>query len=241
MDRFISVLYLIFICMTCIILFFGAFLVWAITVLFDRRLFILHKYTCFWGSVYTWCMPAWPVHILDRHNAKKSPTYVIVSNHQSQLDILVLFRLFIHFKWVSKEEIFKVPFVGWNMALNRYIRLKRGVKESIQKMMDDCERTLAQGNSVFIFPEGTRSPDGILKPFKAGAFILAKKLKLPILPIAVSGTKEALPKHSMNFHGRHHIYVKVLPEIAPESFENETVEELAERVRATISGHVKAS
>lgn len=163
---------------------------------------------------------------------------MVVSNHQSQLDILAAFSLFFPFKWVSKTEVFRVPLIGWNMMLNRYIRLKRGDKESIKKMMADCEKSIAQGNSIYFFPEGTRSASGILKPFKPGAFILALKMKMPILPIAINGTKNALPKHSLNFHGRHHIRIQVLDEIPFSSFEKMSAETLSVMVRDLIASHV---
>jgi len=100
---------------------------------------------------------------------------MIVSNHQSQLDTLVAFGLFFPFKWISKAEVFRLPFIGWNMTLNRYIKLKRGDRKSIQKMMTECEKMISKGNSLYFFPEGTRSKTGIIKPFKPGAFILAKR------------------------------------------------------------------
>ncbi len=229
MDRLIGILFLIFISITSIVLFLGACLTWACTVVFDRKLKILHQYTCFWASIYTWVMPAWPIRIEGRNKIRRNATYIYISNHQSQLDILVLFRLFVHFKWVSKSEIFKVPLIGWNMRFNRYIQLRRGEKESVIQMMADCERTLAEGSSIFIFPEGTRSNDGNLKPFKSGAFILAKKMKVPILPIVVNGTKDALPKHSVNYHGKHPIKVRVLDEISYSDFESLTEEELSKK------------
>jgi 1-acyl-sn-glycerol-3-phosphate acyltransferase len=152
----------------------------------------------FLGALYTWTTPSWKMHVIDRNKFKRGRLYVVISNHQSQLDILVAFNLFRHFKWVSKAEIFRVPFVGWNMYLNRYVRLVRGDKESIEQMMKVSEERLREGSSVFLFPEGTRSEDGNVKKFKPGAFILAHKLKIPILPIAISGTKKALPKPQMN-------------------------------------------
>src|SRR5262249_51268254 len=118
----------------------------------------------------------------------------MVSNHQSLLDILVLFRLFVHFKWVSKAELFRIPCIGWNMTLNRYIRLRRGNPESIAAMIRDAERTLAEGSSLMIFPDGTRSPDGHLKPFKRGAFTLALRPRVPLLPIVMQGTSHARRK-----------------------------------------------
>jgi 1-acyl-sn-glycerol-3-phosphate acyltransferase len=82
-------------------------------------------FTSFWACLYLWAMPAWTVAADGREKIRKNATYVVVSNHQSALDILVAFRLFFHFKWVSKAEMFRVPFIGWNMMLNGYIRIKR--------------------------------------------------------------------------------------------------------------------
>jgi len=208
-----------------------AFMIWLLTIPFDKHLRLLHYYTCFWASVYTWIMPTWFVKIEGREKYKKNTTYMIVSNHQSQLDILVHFRLFLYYKIVSKAEIFRVPFIGWNMYLNRYIKLVRGDKEAAKKMMIVSENTLAAGESVCIYPEGTRSHDNEIKVFKPGAFILAQKAKVPILPIVVNGTGIAVPKWKMDTQGIHRIIVRVLDEIPYEKFANLSVEETAEMVR----------
>lgn len=238
MRSFIAVCFLAFIATTSMVLFVGAFLVWLTTVLFDRRLVILHLYSSFWASIYVWIMPAWHVTRLGKQNIDWKRTYIVISNHQSLLDILVAFSLFFPFKWVSKAEIFNVPFIGWNMVLNRYIKLFRGDKSSIAQMMNDSESHLNNGSSVYIFPEGTRSHNGQVKDFKLGAFNLAKKLNLPILPIAINGTTNALPKHSLSFHGHHHITIEVLPAIEPERFSDESAEELAQRMKRLISNRV---
>ena len=238
MDRFISILILTVIVVTSIFYYFIAVLIWLLTRPFDRRLRLLHLYTCYWGAFYTYIVPAWKIRVEGREKIRRDATYVIVSNHQSQLDILVLFRLYVHFKWVSKSEIFKIPLIGWNMVMNRYIKLRRGDKESIARMMADSEERLAEGSSIFIFPEGSRSPDGRLKPFKMGAFILAKKMKAPILPVVVEGTRHALPKYSINFHGTHRIRVRVLDEVPYESFAGASEEELSKRIRGLMNAEL---
>jgi len=238
MRSVIAIGFLSFIAITSIALFFGALCIWLVTAAFDRRLVILHLYSSFWASIYVWLMPAWHITRLGKQNIDWQRTYIVISNHQSLLDILVAFSLFFPFKWVSKAEIFRVPFIGWNMVLNRYIKLFRGDKKSISQMMHDCEQHLTQGSSVYIFPEGTRSQTGQLKDFKLGAFILAKKLKLPILPIVINGTTDALPKHSLSFHGHHHITIEVLPAVEPESFEHVSAEALATRMQNLIGQRV---
>lgn len=230
-NRLISSAFLTFVALTSVPFYLIAALIRLVTYPLDRRLRFLHLYTCFWASLYTWIMPSWRIRVEGREKVRRNATYMIVMNHQSQLDILVAFRLFVHYKWVSKIEIFKVPLIGWNMILNRYVKLKRGDKESIEQMMKDCEVRLAEGSSVFFFPEGTRSFDGNIKSFKLGAFQLAHKMKVPILPIVVSGTNKALPKYSMNFHGTQKILIRVFDEIPYESYKDKSVEETAETVR----------
>lgn len=233
-HRIITWGFFLFVGVTSIPLFCISILLRLLTYPFDRRLRLLHLHTCFWASLYTWIMPPWKIRTEGREKVRKNATYMVVSNHQSQLDILVAFRLFFHFKWVSKIEIFKVPVIGWNMTLNRYIKLKRGDKESIEQMMKDCEERLDEGSSVYFFPEGTRSPDGEVKTFKLGAFQLAKEKKIPILPIVISGTNKALPKYEINFQGKQKILIKIFDEIPYDKFEKLSVEETAEMVRSVI-------
>ena len=225
-----STVFWAFIVVSSLLLFPVALLVWLVTAPFDRQLRAQHQFTCFWASLYTWLNPAWRVRVQGIEHVRPNVTYVMVANHQSLLDILVLFRLFVHFKWVAKAELFRIVCIGWNMSLNRYIRLRRGDPGSIKQMMDDAERTLAEGSSLMIFPEGTRSPDGHLKAFKHGAFTLALRGKVPLLPIVVEGTSNALPKRGFILQGRHAISVRVLPEIPYESFAGESVEELTDQV-----------
>jgi len=236
-SQAIGVVYIVFIVVTSFFFFTGALILWVFTVLVDRRLILLHLYSSFWATVYVWVMPAWQVSYQGKENIGKK-TYIVVSNHQSLVDILVIFGLFFPFKWVSKAEAFKLPFIGWNMRLNRYVAIKRGHRGSISELMKETEAHLRRGSSVFFFPEGTRSKNGELRLFKLGAFALAKKLQVPVLPIVIDGTINALPKHSLRFHGKHNITIKVLPEISPEYFEVMNENELAECARNMINDNM---
>jgi 1-acyl-sn-glycerol-3-phosphate acyltransferase len=236
-----SLLFWTFLVVSSLLLFPVALLIWAVTVWFDRRLVVLHRFTCVWASLYTWLNPAWRVHIEGRDKIQPGTAYVMVANHQSLLDILVLFRLFTHFKWVSKIENFRVPAIGWNMSLNRYIKLRRGDKDSIAEMMVACERALAEGNSVMMFPEGTRSVDGRLREFKHGAFTLAQRAGSPLLPIVVYGTSNALPKRGFVLQGRHAIRIRVLDEIPHHSFAEKPVEMLTQEVRERFAAELGES
>jgi 1-acyl-sn-glycerol-3-phosphate acyltransferase len=235
LRRLLSGLFWAFLVVSSFLMFPIALAIWAATAPFDPQLRLLHRFTCFWGSLYTWLNPAWPVTLVGREKIRPDATYVMVANHQSLLDILVLFRIFAHFKWVSKIENFRVPFIGWNMTLNRYIKLKRGDRASVVQMMQACRETLACGNSIMMFPEGTRSPDGRLRAFKPGAFELAAKVGCPVQPLVIQGTADALPKRGFVLKGRHPIRVTVLDPIPPESFAGLSVEELTEMVRGRIA------
>jgi 1-acyl-sn-glycerol-3-phosphate acyltransferase len=229
--RLYSTVFWAFLTTSSIVLFPIAVLIWAVTAPFDRRKVILHRFTCFWASLYTWLNPAWPLSLEGRDRVRDDEAYVMVANHLSLLDILVLFRLFRHYKWVSKIENFRIPFIGWNMRLNGYIQLKRGDRESVVQMMRACDATLRAGNSIMMFPEGTRSPIGKLRAFKNGAFELALRNQRPILPIVLRGTANALPKRGFVLRGRHPIQVTILEPIPYESFCHLSAEKLTEQMR----------
>jgi 1-acyl-sn-glycerol-3-phosphate acyltransferase len=230
-----SVIFWAFVVVTSILLFPIALLIWLVTLPFGPRRIALHRFTCFWASLYTWVNPAWPVTITGRENIEPGRTYMLVANHLSLLDILVVFRLFRDFKWVSKIEVFKVPVIGWNMRLNGYIPLRRGDRESVVEMLAACRKALGQGSSIMMFPEGTRSATGELRPFKAGAFELAKETSVPIVPMVIRGTHDALPKRGFVLQGRHPISVTVLPEVPVSTVEGMDVEALTDHVRGLIA------
>ena len=211
-----------------------AVIIWLLTVLFDKRLYWLHLYSCFWASTYIFTNPFWKVKIIDRQKIRKDGVYVMICNHQSMLDIIVLYRLFTHFKWVSKKELFKVPISGWNMTLNRYIAVDRGNKASHLKMFKECEENLANGSSIMIFPEGTRSVDGDIHNFKEGAFKIALAAKVSILPIVLEGTSDLLPKNGFMFKTKNTIRVKILDPVPYESFKSMTSRELTEKMKEQI-------
>lgn len=218
------------ICIISIIIILPLYLaLWVLTVLFDRKLFIAHYALSLWASIYTILNPFWNVSVQNREKLNKSKTYIIVSNHQSMLDILLLFRLFTHFRWVSKIEIFRIPVIGWLMTLNSYIRLKRGDKKSILKMMDTCRKVLKSGISILMFPEGTRSEDGNLGNFKDGAFNLAIETGTDILPVVIKGASKAIPKKGFLLSNKQNIIIRILNEINSREYKNSDVNEIKEK------------
>ncbi len=238
LNKAFSIVYIVFISILAALFFCIACVIRLMTCLFDRRRIITNIFSAFWASVYIWCMPAWSVKITGRHKLSLNKNYVFVSNHQSQVDILVLYRLLFPYRWVSKAAVFNLPFIGWNMIFNGDVKLKRGDRESIAAMMAQCESLLRKNISVFFFPEGTRSRDGLVGSFKPGAFILAKKAGVPIQPVVLNHTKDALPKHSLIIRKQRQMEVKILDEIPVSRFENLEPEEIADMVRSKIVDHV---
>jgi 1-acyl-sn-glycerol-3-phosphate acyltransferase len=216
--RLFSAVYWVFVCLTMPLFFLVALVLFVVTWPFDRRRVALHLWSCFWASFYIYANPLWRVRITGREKLPWRAPAVIVANHLSLVDILVLYGLYRPFKWVSKAEIFKVPFVGWNMVLNDYVRLLRGDRESIRAMMQHCREHLARGAPILIFPEGTRSATGELQAFRDGAFKLAFETGCPVIPVVVKGTYESVPKHGLVLRSRMRGEVTVLDAIDPKAF-----------------------
>ncbi len=235
MLRFIgSALFWAFLFFSSVACFPIAVVIWAVTLPFDRRRVILHQFTSFWGGLYTWCNPAWPVTVVGREKIDPEKTYVMVSNHLSTVDIFVVYRLFTHFKWVSKIENFRLPFIGWNMRLNDYVELRRGDKESIRRMFEACQVKIREGNSIMMFPEGSRSADGKLKPFKPGAFELAIETQSPVLVMTIEGSHHALPKRGFVIPQTSPIRLTVLGSIPVDELGTD-IDALTQRVRNWIA------
>jgi 1-acyl-sn-glycerol-3-phosphate acyltransferase len=159
--------------------------------------------------------------------------YVVVANHESVADPFLLSWLPFDMRWVAKEELFKPPVVGWAMTCGGDIPLRRGEGDSVRKMFEECERALAGGISVMMFTEGTRSKDGDLLPFKDGAFSLAIKMGVPVLPVALTGTREMRPKHSLWF-GKADGKARMLPPIPTAGMTAADVPSLRENARDSI-------
>lgn len=233
MLRIISTVYWALICLSAPFFFAVAVVIRVVTAPFDRRRVVLHLYSCLWALVFVRLNPLWKLHVTGREHLPWRGPAVLVANHASLVDILVLFGLLRPFKWVSKHENFKIPFIGWNMSLNGYVRLVRGDRASVVEMLAECSRLLQEGSPVLFFPEGTRTRDGLLQPFKDGAFELAKQHGVPVVPIAVHGTARALPKHGLVLREHVDATVEVLEPLSPD--DHATVADLREAARGRIA------
>lgn len=169
---------------------------------FDRKKKILHAQCFWWSNAIIKLNPYWNLKVKGLENIDKKKTYVIVANHQSLADIVVLYKTHMQFKWVAKNSLFKVPFIGWCLSLTHHIRLSRGDFGSIKKVYREAAAWLRKDISVFFFPEGTRSKTGDMSTFQNGAFKLAIKENKQVLPISIRWTKSAIKKGSWVFDSK---------------------------------------
>lgn len=235
MATLFSVLFWAFFGLSCVVFFLIAVLIWILSWPFDRDRRANHWFSSRWAGLYAVIYPGWRVRVSGRERIAPDRAYVLVANHTSIADVVLLFCLYRQFKWVSKTAVFKLPFLGWNMWLSGYVPLVRGDKESVRKMLAACKRWLERGMSILMFPEGTRSPDGQLLPFKPGAFVLATELGVPVVPIAIHGGHQLIPKHGKRFAARAELWVEVLEPIAGRSDPSALAEEVRGKLSAALA------
>lgn len=177
--------------------------------------------------------PLWDFHVVEPVPPYRPRRTVVVSNHCSQTDPFLISHLPWEMKWLGKASLFRVPVVGWSMFLAGDIPVVRGNSRSAKAAMARCRRYVEGGTPVMIFPEGTRSLDGELGPFKDGAFLLAIETGADILPIAVAGTAAAMPKHDWRF-GQARAHVAIGTPISTAGMTQDDLGALKEQVRAEI-------
>jgi 1-acyl-sn-glycerol-3-phosphate acyltransferase len=218
----------------CILLWFPTLvIVRLVTIPFDRPGYITGYLFRRIGPVMATLNPLWRFRYGGRMPANPRRPFVVVSNHESFADILLISHLPWEMKWLSKAELFRIPVMGWMMWLVGDVPVKRGFGPSALEAMERCRRILRQRISVMIFPEGTRSRTSELLPFKDGAFRLAIEAGVPVLPLAVSGTRDALPKHDWRF-GRSVAEVRVLEPVETAGLTLADIPALKAQVREMI-------
>ena len=218
----------------CILLWFPVMLILLlITIAFDPGRYVVGYVFRRIGPVMATLNPLWRFRYSGTMPQNPRRPYVVVSNHESFADILLISHLPWEMKWLSKAELFRIPVMGWMMWLAGDIPVKRGFGPSAVEAMERCRQVLRRRVSVMIFPEGTRSKTSELLPFKDGAFRLAIEAGVPILPLAVSGTGTALPKHGWRF-GRSAAEVRVLEPVDTAGLTLADVPSLKARIRDRI-------
>ncbi len=211
----------------------------ALVRLFDRdpARYATGRVFRWFGSTITRVNPAWTVRITGDLPPDPRRPYVVVSNHQSNADIPLISRLPWEMKWVAKKELLAVPLLGWEMTMAGDIPVDRRDPESRARVLVRARDMLAKRCSVMFFAEGTRSRDGRVKAFQDGAFRLAIESGVPVLPLAVDGTMDALPKDGWVF-SRATCRVHVLTPVETAGMTVNDVSVLRERVRRQIIAEV---
>jgi len=205
-----------------------------ITYLFDREGRVVHHYARLWGKVALLANRV-KVRVEGMEHVKGEGPYIFMSNHQGSYDIFALLGyLPFQFKWLAKKELFSIPFFGWTMAAAGYISIDREGTRKTVEAMNDAARKIRDGMSVVIFPEGSRSPDGSIQPFKKGGFTLAIKSKVSIIPIAIAGSRGIMPKGKLTATSGE-IRIRMDDPIDTQNYSLKDRKSLMDRVREAIS------
>ena len=209
----LSVLFYLFLFVICTFFLVLSAVALLLTWPFDKSRGIVHELSRILVRIFYAVPPLWKFRVTGREYIDRRKPYVIVVNHQAGLDIPTLYFVPLNFRWVSKREVFKVPFFGQFLLLHGDICINRShATAAMEKVIRDGKLWLSRGASVAIFPEGTRSKDGQIHRFKAGAFTLAKEAGVPILPVVLDGTQRVIGRNRL-FNWRNRITVKVLPPV----------------------------
>jgi 1-acyl-sn-glycerol-3-phosphate acyltransferase len=203
--------------------------------LFDSHGRALHRMSQLWARIHLKASGI-KVSVSGLENIA-SPPYIVMCNHQSALDIFsLIIALPLQFKWIAKRELFFIPFLGWAMKRAGYISLDRKHPREALKAMDDAAKKIRGGMNILIFPEGTRSKDGNLLPFKKGGFSLAVRAKVPIVPVGISGSSRLQPKGSFIPNQKGVIYIRVGKPIETGQGGRSAKTEIMMTVREAIEG-----
>ncbi len=218
----------------CVLILFPVMiLLLVVTGPFDRGRYVVGRPFRWIGIVVAALNPLWHFRRTGVRVRDPRHPYVVVSNHESFADILLISHLPWEMKWLSKAELFRIPVLGWMMSLAGDIPIRRGVGPSALEAIERCKAVLRRHVSVMIFPEGTRSATGRMLPFKDGAFRLAIEAGVPVLPLVVAGTGTALPKKGWKM-GRATAEVRVLEPVPTEGLTPADAAGLRRRVRNLI-------
>lgn len=186
------------------------------------------------GMAITKVNPSWRLHVSGETILNPRRPYVVVSNHQSHADIPLVSNLPWEMKWLAKIELFRFPVIGWMLKLAGDIPVDRNDRRQGVTVLRTAAHYLRGKCSVMFFPEGTRSHDGKVHKFNEGAFRLAIKERVPVLPLVLDGSYDCLPKHSWRFGRPADIRLKVLPPVPTENLHTGDTAALCEHVRQMI-------
>ena len=212
-------------------------LVWLFTFWWDKRRLAAHMMGTFWAWHYQSLIPFWKLSLEGREKIPWNRPVVLVANHRSLVDILALYKVRRPFKWVSKAENFKLPFIGMVLSLTNCVKINRESIRSGLQFISQAEKEMKKGSSVMIFPEGTRSKAREMRAFREGAFVLAKRMRCGIIPVVHTGTERAFRKGkgSWILNGKTVIHIRVLDEIPADTVAEMGSEDLKSLVRQRMT------
>ena len=215
----------------CTVMLLLSVVAFVLTVPFDKQRKVVHELSRALVYMFVMVPPMWKRRVEGLEHIEKDKPYVIVINHQSMVDIMMLYLVPMIFRWVSKREAYRIPFIGRFLLLHGDITIdrKQGSK-AMRKVMEKGQMWLGRGVSVSMFPEGTRSKDGEIHRFKAGAFALAKEAGVGILPVVMDGSTTMF-KPSMMVNWRNEFVIRVLPPVTADEVAQTDQSELMEQVR----------
>jgi 1-acyl-sn-glycerol-3-phosphate acyltransferase len=193
----------------------------------------IHKVANLWAKILLFICNT-KVKVIGKENLLRWKPQIFMANHQSDFDILIaLAHIPVQFRWIAKKELFSIPVFGAAMKSAGYIEIDRYNREKALQSIDEAALCIRRGKSIMTFPEGTRSRDGEIKAFKQGAFHLAIKSGVPIVPVSIIGSGRIMPKRSMKIKPCH-VKLVIGEPIKVNSFDIEKRYELIEKVRNTI-------
>ncbi len=193
----------------------------------------VHRIANLWARMLLW-LAGTKVEVIGLENVRVGKPQIFMANHQSDFDILiVLAHIPGQFRWIAKKELFKVPIFGKAMRNAGYIEIDRQNHERALRSLEEAAQKIREGKSVVTFPEGTRSKDGTIQPFKHGIFHLAIKAGVPIVPISIIGASKIMPKRKLMVKpGRITMVIDRPVEVTGYTIERRG--ELVERIRGII-------
>jgi len=201
--------------------------------LFSRTGNIVHLIARIWGRGILFVSRI-RVTVQGLSHIDPSRSYIYMSNHQSNFDIPVLLaHLPVQFRWLAKAELFKIPIFGRAMRGAGYVKIDRFNREAAFKSIDEAAAKMKNGVSIMIFPEGTRSRDGNIRPFKKGGFVMAVDTGVPIVPVILQGTWPIMAKSSLRINTGN-VSLQIETPIDTTGFTRETKDDLIDRVRSVI-------
>ena len=227
----LSILYYIFTLLQVTVLFIVSIIVLALTYPFDKSRRWVHECSRLICALLYGVPPFIRRTIDGVENIDPKKAYVMVMNHNSGFDIFAAYKIPLNFRWVSKREVFRVPFMGPLLTIHGDIPIERGnATKAMAKVLRLGKLWISRGATIAIFPEGTRSKTGEINRFKAGAFTLAKEAGVEILPVVMTGTNEFFRKGWL-VNWRNRVAIRVLKPVSVEEVAAKEVAELSTEVR----------